>query len=274
LADNARLTMLHVIPASLPARARRRAERNARQLLEAEAKELAPRLPVRVAFRCVVKAGTAAAEIARCGASVKAELIVMGRCGLRALRDVFLGSTAERVIRRGKLPVLAVRLRPRTPYRRPAIALDTDQAAHSSLALLLRVFPPPRPLVTVIHAFDGPYQGLAYLNLALEDAVEYQDEYRQEALQDIDQLLTSSLVRLKIAPGDAPLWRKHVRYGSPRAVIEKAVQQGDNDLLVLGTRGHSGVAHAFLGTLAGDVLRKVACDVLVVPPRRDAPTTT
>jgi len=28
------------------------------------------------------------------------------------------------------------------------------------------------------------------------------------------------------------------------------------------------LAQIFLGTVAGDVLREVACDVLVVPPRR------
>jgi hypothetical protein len=30
------------------------------------------------------------------------------------------------------------------------------------------------------------------------------------------------------------------------------------------------MSHAFLGTVAGDVLRQVACDVLIVPPRRKA----
>jgi nucleotide-binding universal stress UspA family protein len=64
-----------------------------------------------------------------------------------------------------------------------------------------------------------------------------------------------------------PIWKLLVRCGSPRLVIKKAVKKADTDLLVLGTRGFTGVAHLFLGTVAGDVLRDVACDVLVVPPR-------
>lgn len=39
---------------------------------------------------------------------------------------------------------------------------------------------------------------------------------------------------------------------------------------MLGTHGYSGVAHVLLGTVAGDVLREVACDVLVVPGLRRA----
>ena len=62
----------------------------------------------------------------------------------------------------------------------------------------------------------------------------------------------------------------HVQCGSARLVIEKVVKKADTDLLVLGTHGYSGVAHVLLGTVAGDVLREVACDVLVVPGLRRA----
>ena len=63
-----------------------------------------------------------------------------------------------------------------------------------------------------------------------------------------------------------PNFETYVRYGDPRSVIKAAVKKLDTDLLVLGTHAYSGVAHVFLGTVAGDVLRDVRCDVLVVPP--------
>lgn len=267
LAEEARLTLLHVVPKSLPPRAQRRAEADAKKALAAEATSLARSLPKGVNIELIVKVGTPAVEIAKRAATPKAELIVMGRGGGRALRDVFLGSTAERVIRRGQLPVLVVRLPLRGPFRRPALALDLDRAAHGILELLLRVIPPPRPSVEIIHAYDIPYRGMIYPSLSEDDAEEYQEHYRGKALREIGKLLATSLAQAKVAPIDAPSWRTHVRYGSPRTVIEKAVKKGATDLLVLGTRGHSGVAHAFLGTVAGDVLREVACDVLVVPPR-------
>ncbi len=45
--------------------------------------------------------------------------------------------------------------------------------------------------------------------------------------------------------------------------------KADTDLLVLGTRGRSGAAYVFLGSIAGDLLRAAKCDVLIVPPTRD-----
>jgi nucleotide-binding universal stress UspA family protein len=268
LIDGARLTLLHVVPESLPVPHRRRAQRDARKALAAEARHLAKSLPGHVTIETVVETGAVAKQIAVCAAATKAELIVMGRGGARALRDIFLGSTAERVLRRGTLPVLVVRLAARAPYRRSAIALDLDQTAHDMIAVMLRVLPPPGQRVTVIHAFDVPYKGWsAYPSLSEEDAEEEYDELAEGASRTLAKLLATSVARANARPGDVPVWKTHVRYGSARLVIEQAVAKSDTDLLVLGTHGYTGIAQLFLGTVAGDVLREVACDVLVVPPR-------
>ncbi len=270
LADGARVTLLHVVPQNLPVRAQERAERDVRKTLGSEARHLAKALPKNVHVEAVVQVGSAAAKIAECATSARAELIVMGRGGSRAIRDTFLGSTAERVIRRGQLPVLAVRLAPRTAYSRPAVALDLDEGSVDVLALMLRLIQTPRPRVAMIHAFDTPYRGMIYPSLSEQDAEEWRGELGQKATQRIAKLLTAALARASVSPADAPSWKMHVQCGSARLVIEKVVKKVESDLLVLGTHGYSGVAHVLLGTVAGDVLREVACDVLVVPGLRRA----
>lgn len=269
LSREARLTLLHVVPDNLPERTQRRAGRDAMKALTEEARNLARSLSSEIAIVPVVTAGAAAAEIALRSAETKAEMIVMGRVGGRPLRDSFLGSTAERVMRRAQCPVLAVRLPPRASYARPAIALDLDDAAASALAQLLKLLPKPRPLVTVIHAYDTPFRRQIYPSLSPEDAAEYLGPYRHEAARKVEQLLEGAVARAKVQPMDAPVWKQRYLHSDlPRLVIEKAVQSAEADLLVLGTRGRSGLAYAFLGTIAGDVLRRVSCDVLVVPPPR------
>lgn len=119
----------------------------------------------------------------------------------------------------------------------------------------------------MIHAYVIPYEGMIYPRLTEDDAEEYKAEFRAKAAREIGELVAASAEQSKRTRSEAPVWRTHVRYGPPRTVIGKAVKRIEADLLVLGTRGHSGVAHAFLGSVAGDVLREVPCDVLVVPPR-------
>jgi nucleotide-binding universal stress UspA family protein len=266
LADGARITLLHVVPESLPPGARRGAERDAKQALAEEVTHVSSSLPRGVGIEPLVTAGVADQEIAAAARSAKAELIVLGRGGARALRDAFLGSTAERVIRRSQLPVLVVRLPARAPYRRPALALDFDRAAHDALTLMVRVLSPPRPRVTVLHAVDQPYMRLIYPSVSDEGARRASLELEDRATQRIVKLLGEWVAASGLGRGDAPTFATRIRCGSPRLVVEKAVKTAGTDLLALGTRGRTGAAHVLLGTLAGDVLRSVACDVLVVPP--------
>jgi nucleotide-binding universal stress UspA family protein len=265
LAEDAQVTLVHVVPGGLSFEEERSAEGDAKKAMASEAQHLRALLPSKVSVAALVKVGSSAKEVAACARAAKAELIVMGRGSGRAVRDTFFGSTAERVVRQSKIPVLVVRRPARAPYRRPALALDFDDAARSAVRLMLRALPAPRPRVTVVHAFHAPYQSLSYPSLEEGYAKERKALLQLESTKKLAALIAA-------AAGDEPssaaqlAWRPYVRYGSARAVIEKVVETEDTDLLVLGTQGYTGLAHVFLGTVAGSVLRDVKCDVLVVPP--------
>jgi nucleotide-binding universal stress UspA family protein len=266
LAHDARVTLLHVVPGSLPAAEQRKAQRDANMSLADEARHLRQQVRNKVTVEPLVIVGAAAKEIAASATEVNAELIVMGRGGGRALRDAFLGSTAERVVRQARLPVLVVRLPPREAYGRPSLAVDLDQAAHEVVRVALLVLPPPRPRIEVIHAFDMPFHGLIYPSLSEDEIEERKDALRFTATHELAKLLAAALEKANVRSEEGPSWTTHVRYGSPRIIVEKALKESDPDLLVLGTHGYSGAAYVFLGTVAGDLLRAARCDVLVVPP--------
>jgi nucleotide-binding universal stress UspA family protein len=264
LAEDVRVRLLHVVPEGLVHRDRVKAERDAKKALSEEARLLARSLPRPAVVDAVVEVGAAAKVITDHATAMAVELVVMGRGGGRAVRDAFLGSTAERVTRRGQLPVLVVRLPARGPYRRPALAVDVDDALRSVLPLALRVLPPPRPRLTIIHAHATAYHGLVYPSLSGDHGL--RRELRPKISQELSKALLGAIAAAKLRPEDVPPWKLDIRFGSPRLMIERAVEKAEVDLLVLGTAARAGVAHMLLGTVAGDVLREVGCDVLVVPP--------
>jgi universal stress protein A len=55
-----------------------------------------------------------------------------------------------------------------------------------------------------------------------------------------------------------------LRQGSPFDEIIANAREGQYDLIVMGTHGHSGLAHALLGSTAEKVVRKAPCAVLTV----------
>ena len=55
-----------------------------------------------------------------------------------------------------------------------------------------------------------------------------------------------------------------VREGYPATVIEEEASAQDVDLIVIGTRGLSGLKHLLLGSIAERVVQKACCPVLTV----------
>jgi len=81
----------------------------------------------------------------------------------------------------------------------------------------------------------------------------------------VEARLTEEAQRLRTAgiPCDT-----HTREGSPHTEIVRRAQEVGADLIVMGTHGHGGLAHAVLGSVTERVLHRTRCPVLVVPLRR------
>ena len=264
LADDATVTLLHVVSRDLNTGDQHTALNDAAVALARMAGQLKTKLKG-INIRCVPIVENPATGIARFAKSSRAELIVMGRC--RTIRgEAFLGSTAERVVRRGQLPVLIVR-RGTGRYRRPAIAIDADAEGRVAIRFLLRTLREPRPAVRVIHVVESAYRGMYYRSLTTAQASLYEGHDAAEESSRLDKLISSTLAQAGMAQTVADKWKYILPSGMPRIAIPRAVERIEADLLVLGTRGRSGLAFAYLGSVAGDLLRNVECDVLVVPRR-------
>lgn len=79
----------------------------ARRAVEAAARKA--RLPDAMLDHIVIRNGTPFAEITAAARTLKVDLIIITTHGYTGLKHVFMGSTAERVIRHAPCPVLVVR---------------------------------------------------------------------------------------------------------------------------------------------------------------------
>ena len=92
------------------------------------------------------------------------------------------------------------------------------------------------------------------------------DEVQLKTSSEISALLRKALAKANILPENAPTWKAHFRFDSPRLVIERIVRKPRLICSCSARTGIQALPYLFLGTVAGDVLRKSKCDVLVVPP--------
>ena len=265
LADRGELTVLHVLPERIPQRVRADAEKLARRQLDQATKILRKTATTlgrpKINISSELCRGQPYVEIIRRARSVAADLIVLGRHGRRPVRDMFIGSTAERVIRAGALPVLVVSRRAGGGYRRPVVAVDLEDTCRAVISLALRTLEPKVVHATMLHAYNVPFEGFLKPGMSRGAMTELRAACRQTA--------TSGVAKLQAALGDLGVqWQMVLVRGDARTAILAGAVRRRADLLAVGTHGRSGIAHALVGSVAEWVIRAAPCDVLVARPAR------
>ena len=86
-----------------------------------------------------------------------------------------------------------------------------------------------------------------------------------EAIERLNKELTG--IHQKHVPTFRPE-NCHIRGGRPYEVIVRLAREIDADLIVLATRGYSGLKHLLLGSTAERVVRTASCPVLVMRKRK------
>jgi nucleotide-binding universal stress UspA family protein len=87
-------------------------------------------------------------------------------------------------------------------------------------------------------------------------------------LPPVEQFIAAARAALERAIGDLAQpevrIRPEVAEGAPFEEIVRFAKERNVDLIVMGTHGHTGLAHLFLGSVAEKVVRRAPCPVLTV----------
>jgi nucleotide-binding universal stress UspA family protein len=204
---------------------------------------------------CLVRVGNVVDEIL--AAADHADLLVLGAHGSRSLRDLLIGTTAERLLRKSRRPMLVAKLEASSAYRR--VMVPVDFSVHSVAALRFARQLAPGADLLIFHAYDQPYASDLYpANLPDQAIEQYHTERRTQALSNMENL------RDKIA---APQARTtfSVECGDAKTHIAAKAAESGSDLIVVGKHGRSFAGELFLGGVTRHTVARAQCDVAVVP---------
>ncbi len=260
----AQLTLAHVISASMLARLRRlmRDEAPAMEARVAEEAaqaltELATHLSAQHAcpINTRLAQGSALDAINDLANELQANLLVMGARGAHFVREFLLGSTTERVLRRTRRPVLAVKQRPQGAYRRVLVPVDFSVHAAAAAQTAHRWLPDAD--IVLLHAFEVDIEStLRFASIAEEKIHAYRARAREEALDAMAQFVD----QLSIPAGQLT---RHVVHGAPTLQILEHEQSLDVDLIAMGKHGQSALEELLLGSITKHVLAYSSSDVLI-----------
>jgi nucleotide-binding universal stress UspA family protein len=181
-----------------------------------------------------------------------ADLIVIGTHGRTGLSHVLLGSVAERALRLAPCPVLTVHASCPAPRPIRIILVPTDFSEHADAALAWTrgLARKTGARVVLMHSY--------YMPPGMQQSARLADEVvgisvTQEVERELDVLTRS------IEGCEAEFV---VARGNPDTAALDLAEERGADLIVIGTRGRSGLAHVVLGSTAERIIRRAGRPVV------------
>lgn len=247
------LTVLHVVDGDLPEKIAREQKKNAEQHIRIQLADIPGTEHMHISQR--VEIGEDYIEILRFCQKLEPDLVVLGMHRKTSnIKDFFLGTTVERVIRYNDVPVLVTKIPAQKEYSTIITSTDFSVSSRRAIEISMRMF--PNAHYELLHAYNISLSSL------LETVVDEKaaEENRKMMLQTIAEEEKTFLQGLKI-PNHK--WRLVIlKHSVARHIVEEC-KKSNAELLVIGTHGRTGVANELLGSVAAELLQNPPCDILV-----------
>lgn len=200
--------------------------------------------------------GRAYTEIVHYAELMDASLVVLGAHGGGVVRDLFIGSTVDKVLRKLIQPLLIVKREPEVPYQKILILVDFSEASWRATKFAVSIA--PHAHITALQASEVPLHaqlhsaGIDY-NLIQFYEAEAHAQKGMEMRQFVSNLEASGISANGI-----------VKRGAAYDVIRKQMEILEPDLVVMGKYGQTEKEEKLLGSVIKRVIQDADCDVLVV----------
>jgi nucleotide-binding universal stress UspA family protein len=266
---NLGLTILHVVKAPpgfeewSPAARRSLDPLKTKALLElGRLTRLAKQRGVTADYRLLV--GIPEDSILKVAKDAQVDLIAMGTHGRTGWDRLRLGSVAETILRKAPCPVLTVRASiaahsPVNPLRlnlsRLLVAMDFSTSSEAALRSAVVLAKGLNAQVVLVHVSEP--SGSSQLESVHTN--ESSESSRRRADQRFRKAISASRAEQVVSD-------RIMLQGKPIEVILDQAKRVKADLVVMGTHGRRGIKLLMLGSVAGSVVRRAGCPVLVVKP--------
>lgn len=191
----------------------------------------------------------------------KIDLIVVGTHGRTGMRKILLGSTAESIFRRARVPVLTIGpavtegIHSAGKYRSVLFATDLKEDSLSAAAFAFSLAEENSAKLILFHAVP---------KRSAKDRGQSEPTGKYSSAANILHELH------ELIPVDAEMWCRPevvLKFGEPAKQILETAKEKGADLIVMGTRGtegHSGVATHLQRGVSYNVVVRSRCPVLTV----------
>ncbi|MGI9596276.1 MAG: universal stress protein [Acidimicrobiales bacterium] len=190
-----------------------------------------------------------------------ADLLVVGTRGRGAVSAALLGSVGSYCVKHAAVPVAVVPTdwATDTPLGTIVVGVDGSENAEAALRWAVDHCGEETRIVAV-----GAFSILAYAEAGVDPPL-------QQLEQAVREQVEKTVASVVGPANDGPPIEVRVDPHDPRIALPRIAEE-EGDLLVIGARGVSGIAHLILGSVAGALTHHPTVPTVIVPAATDRPT--
>ena len=212
----------------------------------------------------VVKIGNPFEEIIRLVKNHNAQTLILGSHGLKTPYLEQVGPLAARCVRMAPVEVLLIRDAQNKPFNSIGACIDFSENSISAAHRAAEIAKKDGAVLRLVHVYRPPFyadSNIGWLSAAFPktDDVEVQASKEKDLKKLCDELVAEH--RLE----NISFVAKQVNNIAKGLYDE--LKSINADLVVLGTRGRTGVKAIFLGTTAESLIQTTPCSTLAVKPK-------
>jgi len=253
---NSKWAIVHLVDGDSPKRFIERNIEDARELLQERVASLAvisgsePEI--------IIEAGDIENTINNVAHKIDADLLVLGIPRKGFLREMFVGTSAERIIRSTRLPVLQAIKGSESEYKTIMLAADMSHNCANAIKKCQELGLFENRNVHVVYVFEDYAKGELLSAAEMGIATAIQSESKEKAREELREFLLTNNLEL-------PDEQIHVEEGFSVVTLCEVAKKINPDLMVLGTHGRTGLKKLMLGSVAETMLSEVDRDMLCIP---------
>lgn len=252
-AFGARLTVLAVVEAADTPALRKAA-------LERLRVAVAPELQG-VQAEYAVEVGAPFVEIIRCVRRLEVDLVMVASRRPSLMDRAVVGSTALRLLRKCPCAVWVAARRPEGGPWGVLAAIGSSGLARTLLELSADLVKRRKGEWHVLHCVEYAEEGALRLQHRPQEEIDaYRKGVREEDWSTMRSLVADASEKTGVTP---QLW---LAEGDPVERIERAIDEQDIHLVVMGTIGRGGLPGLIMGNTAEKLFKRVGCSVLALKP--------
>lgn len=208
------------------------------------------------------------------------DLIALGTHGRRGIRRFLLGSVAEEVVRRANRPVLTVRgtdqhedvaVPPLSTLSRILVPIDFSDPSREALLHAHAIADMFDAKVDVLHVVQQTMHPAFYVG-GVTDIRDIDPNIEDKVKARVVTFINDTLRIPEVAGGSSastsPLEsgqiEPHMIIGSVDMEVPSFIEEHGTDLVVMSTKGQTGLDRVLLGSVAEKIVRLARCPVLTV----------